>query len=379
MTANIQEFRAKWMKLALIIGLVLLAIGIVFGFAESKAFFRAYLFSYMYWLGVALGCLGLTLVHQLTGGDWGKAIQPFMRASIRTIPFLTILFLPIVILGMHDLYEWTHEAAQHDHLIEKKLAYLNTPFFLIRAVIYFAVWNLYAWLLVKWERQYAETGDASLKAKLKKISGPGILLYAFTMTFASFDWMMSLRPHWFSSIYGMIVIAGQALTAFSFTIFLMSVFSRKQNFSYAPNRKQFWDLGKLLFALVVFWAYLSFSQLLLIWSANLPEETPWYLVRLNQPWIYLAVGLLIFHFALPFFVLLSRGVKVRAKVIGSIALAMLLIRFLDLFWLIAPEIEVGNAILHVVDFILPFALGGLWLAVFFFQLKQNDFLKGNHV
>jgi hypothetical protein len=313
-------------------------------------------------------------VHQLSGGAWGVVIRRPIGAATRILPILTILFLPIV-LGMHDLYEWTHlDVVENDPILKGKQVYLNTPFFLVRAAIYFAGWNLIAFLLNKWSLEQDRTGDPRLSRRMQKLSGGGLLIYGLFTTFAAFDWMMSLAPHWFSTIYGVLIIGGQALSAMAFMIVILAWLSRRPPLSDIVVPAHFHDLANLMLAFVMLWAYFSFSQYLIIWSGNLPEEITWYLNRMQPGWRIIALLLVVFHFAAPFILLLSRAVKRAPETVAKVAMAILVARVVDLFWLISPEFHHEGISISWMDIVLPGTLFLLWLGCFMWQLRGRAIL-----
>jgi hypothetical protein len=337
-------------------------------------FFQSYLTGYMFLLGVTLGCLALGMVHQLTGGAWGVVIRRPIGAAARVLPVLTVLFLPIV-FGMHHLYEWTHaDIVARDELLQHKRLYLNVPFFLIRAAVYFAVWNVLSYFLNAWSLQQDASGDPRIARRMQVLSAAGLVGYGLTITFASFDWLMSLEPHWFSTIYGVLIMGGQGLSALAFLIAVIVWLSRRPPLQGIVMPAHFHDLGNLLLAFVMLWAYFSFSQYLIIWSGNLPEEIAWYLHRLQTGWRALALMLVVFHFALPFVLLLSRTVKREASIIVKVAVAMLMARLVDLFWLIAPEFHREGISVSWLDIVVPLSLGSFWLGCFIWQLRGRAIL-----
>jgi hypothetical protein len=367
----------RYQKRSMLIGLMVSALCVIAAFFMPAQFFRSYLFAYVFWVGLALGSLAITLLHHLSGGRWGAVIRRVLESGTRTIPFLALLFLPIL-LGSHFIYEWTDkQKVAADSVLQHKTFYLNIPFFLGRAVIYFGVWFVLAYLLNKWSRQEDEHPSPALESRFQFLGGIGLLLYGLTATFAAVDWMMSLEPHWFSTIYGLLVIAGQVLSAFAFVIAVASILIQYKPLSDVMTTMQFHDLGKLMFAFVMIWAYLAFSQFLIIWSGNLPEEIPWYLHRLHSGWQIVALGLVLFHFALPFLLLLSRDRKKNPRVLAVIAVGVLLMRFVDLYWMVAPEFHQHGLTVSLLDFLMPIALGGLWLAYFFRQLKAWPLIAVN--
>ena len=341
---------------------------------DPTQFFQSYLMAYMFVLGLSLGSLALGMVHQLSGGAWGVVIRRPIGAASRVLPVLTVLFLPIA-FGMPHLYEWTHaDVVANDPILRGKQLYLNTPFFLIRAAIYFAAWNGVSYLLNTWGLEQDRTGDPRYARRMQMLSGGGLLAYGLCITFASFDWMMSLEPHWFSTIYGVLIIGGQGLSAIAFLIAVLVWLSRRPPLHDIIAPAHFHDLANLMLAFVMLWAYFSFSQYLIIWSGNLPEEIAWYLHRLQTGWRFVAITLVMFHFAVPFLLLLSRAVKREPNTIVKVAIAILLARLIDLFWLIAPEFHQTGISISWMDIVLPLTLTSIWLGCFLWQLRGRAIL-----
>ena len=356
-------------KASLVVGfafVLLLAIGFVI---DRGQFFRSYLLGYLFWVEVAVGSLGLAMLSQLTGGLWGIVPRRLHEAAARTFPALAVAFVP-VLLGASSLYLWARpEVVAEDALLQAKAPYLNLQFFTIRAALYFGVWVLLAWRISSWSRQQDAAPSAPRSAALRGLSALGIVLLFLTATFASVDWGMSLAPHWFSTIYGVLFIVSAALSALSLTILLLSQLAGDEPFRTALQPVTVHDLGKLLLAFTMLWGYVNFSQFLITWSGNISEETPFYVRRLHGAWEALAVLLLVFHFALPFALLLSRPLKRNAKALAGVAALMLVMQALDLFWLIGPDLAThgeGEAPfrIHWMDLAALLGLGGLWLALF---------------
>jgi hypothetical protein len=356
------------------IGIVLLLLG---AFLDPAQFFHSYLLGYLYWLGLGLGCLGVVMVYHLTGGGWGVAVRRLLEAGIGTLPVMALLFVPLA-FGLHHNYEWTHtETVMADPVLVKKVAYLNVPFFLVRAAIYFVAWLGLAHFLDRWSAAQDRTGDPRLVERLRKLSGGGIVLWGLMVTFAAFDWVMSLEPHWFSTIFGMLFIAGQGLGALAFVIVMACLLSGREPFGRVLAPTILNDLGNLLLAFVMIWAYLSFSQLLIIWAGNLPEEIPWYLHRISGGWNLIAVALAVFYFAVPFLVLLGRGNKRQLQRLALVAGGILVARLLDLFFLIMPEFYRNRVGVHWLDVAAVAGLGGIWLTVFVWRLERRPLLAPN--
>lgn len=359
---------------ALWVGIVSSAACLVGAFFSREHFFHAYLLGYLLWLGVALGCLPLMMLHHQTGGAWGLAIRRLLEAGTRTLPLMALFFLPLL-LGLHDLYVWSRpEAVRVDEVLQHKSPYLNVPFFTARAIFYFAVWMTLAYLLNKWSMEQDETGNFRLARRMQVFSGPGIAFYALTATFASFDWVMSLEPRWYSTIFGMLFVAGQGVTAFAFTIAVLVLLSGKKPLSAFVTADVYQDLGKLLLAFIMVWTYFSFSQLLIIWAGNLTEEIPWYLDRWQGGWWVVALAILFLHFLLPFLLLLSRDIKRSAKPLAAVAILVFVMRFVDLFWQVEATFSHKSFAIHWLDVAVPVALGGLWIAFFLRQLVSRALL-----
>jgi hypothetical protein len=337
-------------------------------------FYEAYLVAYTFWMGVILGSMALLMVQHLSGGVWGIVLRRPFEAAVRTLPFMTILFLPIV-FGMHSLYEWSHAGiTETDPIIAAKAAYLNTPFFLARQVIYFAIWNLIGFLLTKWSAEHDGTGDAALLGKLSTLSGAGLCIYFLTVTFAMVDWTMSVNPHWFSTIWGMLYIGGQGLSAFAFGIVVLVMLAQVAPLKSVLTSHHFHDLGKFLFAFLMLWAYLSFSQFLIIWSANIPEEIPHYLNRWENSWKYLSIFIVVGHFMVPYALLLSRDLKRNYHKLRIIAAWILFARIADYWWHVAPELHRDGLTIGLLDVALPLVLGGIFISLFVAQLGGRSLL-----
>lgn len=373
-SSELNTFWERVQKRAVPVAAVATALALIGAFLNGKAFFQAYLMGYLFWLGLSLGCLVWLMIHHLTGGSWGFITRRYMEAGTRILPVMAILFIPIVI-GMPHLFEWTDgERVAGDYVLKAKSLYLNVPFFIGRAVMYFVIWIGLALLLNRWSRRQDETGEARLNQSMRVASGIGVVLYGLAATFASFDWLMSIDPHWFSSIYGPLFMVGHGLTAIAFLAVALIATSKYKPISDQVKQDHYHDLGKLIFACVVLWAYMTFAQFLIIWSGNLPEQIAWYIMRSGTEWKVVAALMTIFHFAIPFIVLLSRLTKQRGPILIKVAFAILLVRFVDLFWLIAPGVNHGHFHVHWLDGVLPIALGGVWLALFARQARAMSVL-----
>jgi uncharacterized membrane protein YidH (DUF202 family) len=369
------ERLAPVQTMALLVGIVALAAGALAFMNDREHFFKGYLLGFVFWTGVSLGCLALSMVHHLSGGAWGMVTRRIFEASSRALPFMAVLFVPLA-FGLHDLYLWARpEAVQADPALQHKASYLNVGFFLARTAIYFAVWSAMALLLSRWSLMQ-ERGDPNeqLSMRMQRLSGGGLVVYALTAFFMSVDWMMSLDPHWFSTIYGMLFMVNQGLSALAFTIATLVLLSRIEPMSRVVEPAHLHDLGKLMLAFVMLWAYLTFSQFLIVWSANLPEEIPWYLTRMQGGWGYVSAGLVIFHLFVPFLLLLNRDLKRQGPLLVAVACWIIVMRLVDLFWLIGPLHGEGPLRVHWADLAAPVGIGGVWVAVFIRQLRSRALL-----
>jgi len=362
-----------WRMRSLVVGAVALILGIAGGLFNADQFYRSYIWCYMFFIGVPLGATALLMLQYLTGGAWGVVIRRPCEAASRTLPLLLILFIPIVI-GIPHLYQWSHaDIVANDSLLQHKHIYLNVPFFLIRAGMYFVGWLLIAHLLYRWSGEQ-DRGDTRAGGRLTAISGPGLIFFGFSVTFMAIDWILSINPHWFSTIFGLLFIAGEALSALACLICLLVLLSHRPPLSDVLTHRHLHDVGKLLLAFVMVWAYFSFSQLLVIWSGNLPEEIPWYLNRFAGGWQYIGVALVLLHFALPFALLLSRDLKRDFKLLSRVAMLVIAMRFVDLYWQVAPDFHKAQFTVSWMDFVLPVGLGGIWLWAFLWQLELRPLL-----
>ena len=363
-------------------GLVVCGIGFV---VDRDHFFRSWLIAHLLFLGIALGSMALMMVQHLSGGGWG-VFRRIFEASSRTLPLLALLFVP-VLLGMSSLYVWTHEDhVQADEILRHKAPYLNTPFFLVRTVIYFVSWIGLTWLLNKLSARQ-DAGDVTVNMRIQRLSGAGLVIYALTVTAAGIDWVMSINPHWYSTLFGFLMMGGQGLAALAFTTVAATFLFKREPMASLLKPYHFHDLGKLTLAFVMLWAYFNFSQYLLTYAANLVEEIPYMTVRTQHGWQYLALFLIVFHFAVPFLLLLSRDRKRNPHRLVLLALWILFMRYADTFMLVSPEFaatgpnlhlvegeHVSHFFIHWLDVAAPAAIGGLWVWMFLTQLRQQPLL-----
>jgi hypothetical protein len=360
----------QWQRNSLLVGIAGVLLVITGFLLDREQALRSYLFAYLYWIGMGLGSMGILLLHHTVGGKWGMVIRRMCEAGCRTLPYMAILLIP-VLLSMPTLYPWARPDAAHNANIQAKTAYLNVPFFLARTVVYFLVWSFYAWRLSQWSAEQDETGDDRLISQMRAVSAPGLVVFTFVTTFAFVDWIMSLEPNWFSTIYGAMFLIGEMLESFAFVIALVIVLSKKSPLKEYMTTQHLHDLGNMMFAFMVLWAYLSFSQFLIIWAGNLPEEIPWYLRRLRGGWGWVALTIVTFHFATPFVLLLMRKVKRQADRLIKVCLLLIAIRIVDVYWVVKPAFYNQHLTIYWMDFIAPVAIGGLWLTLFFRQLNSR--------
>ena len=362
---------------ALIVGVLFTVLLLVGFILDRDQFFHSYLLAFSFWAGISIGALALLMLQHLTGGGWGLVIRRVLEAMTRTLPLILVLFVPIL-LGAHRIYSWTdvHEVAEHPVLAEKS-KYLNLPFFTVRAAIYFAIWLALAYFLNRWSLLQDRTADRKYKKNMSVLSGPGMVLFVFTVTFASIDWFMSLDWEWSSTIYGFIFVAAWGLSALAFTIAVMAALSKQEPMNNVVAQLHFHDLGKLLLAFVMLWSYFAFSQFLIIWSGNLPEEISWYLPRIHGAWGAIALAVVLLHFAFPFLFLLSRSLKRDAGKLVIVAVLVLVMRLVDLFWMIAPNFTHEHFQVGWMDLVAQIAMGGLWVGVFARALTARPLIPIN--
>ncbi len=386
MTAPMLDFRVStelardlrsWRTRALLIGILgTIACAIGF-FVDHNQFYRSYLWAYVFYVGVSVGSLAWLMVQYLTGGAWGVVIHRPAEAAARTLPLVALMFIPVAI-GIPNLYLWSHPTiANADAVLRHKETYLNVPFFLGRAVLYLGMWNLISYLLNRWSLQEDRQPDPRLRRKMAIVSGPGLVFWGFSVTFMAVDWVLSINPHWFSTMFGLLFMVGQGLSSLAFLITVLVMLSYRRPMSEVLTPRHLHDVGKLLLATVMVWAYFSFSQFLIIWAGNLPEEITWYIARLGGGWQYRRPrpGLRPLRSALRAPALARSQAQFQAA--GVHRHFHPLMRFVDIFWQVAPDFS--HAAFHVswLDFAAPIGIGGLWLAYFLYQLERRPLIPLN--
>jgi hypothetical protein len=357
---------------SLFIGTVGAIASIAGAFLSPDSFYSAYLTGYMFWLGLSLGCMAILMLYHLVGGAWGTVIRRILEAGMMTLPMMAVLFLPIL-FNLKKIYFW----ARPEGLADPKIAdiahtYLNFNGILIRYILYFVIWIGMAFFLNRWStEQDSIAGQSTLR--FRAMSSIGLVIYSLTISFAVIDWVMSLQARWISTIYGLLFVAGEALSAFCFVVIIETILSKRRPMSEYLNETEIHDHGKLILAFVMVWAYFNFSQWLIIWAGNLPEEIPWYMRRLHGGWEHVGLFLVVFHFAVPFALLLSRQLKREARTLVRLASWLIFMRMVDIFWHIEPAF---HPTFHVswLHFTIIAGMGGLWMAYFFNNLRARPLL-----
>jgi hypothetical protein len=361
-----------------VVGLVGLALTVVGGLSRNPdGFFRSYLMGYTFWLGLGLGSLGVLMVQFLTGGHWGLATRRVFEAGAATVPLMAVLFVPLL-LGLPQLYVWARpDAVAADPVLQHKAVYLNIPFFVVRTAVYLIAWVVLAVLLRRWSAAQDQNGDPLMLRRLQRLSIVGALVLGFTVSFAAIDWLMSLDAEWFSTMYPPMVSMGYMLLALAFGIVVVAVLAPISGLGDVLAPKVYNDLGSLLLAFLMLWAYMAYFQYLLIWSGNLSDEIPWYLRRIEGGWLPVAVVVGAVGFLLPFYLLLFRPLKRNRRTLMAIAGLLVAVRLIDVFWLVEPPFEPGGPLVSWLDAFAVIGLGGVWLAVFSWQLATRPLLPPN--
>ena len=373
---------AKAQLTALVIGALALLVAVILGFTGHAAgFFQSYLVSYLFWVGLSLGSLALLFIVHLAGGSWGAIIVRPLEAAASAVPLLALLFVPIL-LGMSDLYPWVHAeyVASEPTVADKTGWYLNVGFFVARAVIIFAVFSLGSYLYRHLSKRQDEDESTAPRSgyRMKNLGGVWIVVYILTMTFAAFDWAMSVTPTWYSGVYPGIIMAGQVVSAIALVILVMvNLAARSPTVDRLLTPKRLQDLGNMLMAVIMFWAYLQVSQLIIQWSNNIVETASWYVIRFSPTWLGLAAFILFFGFFAPFMILFSRWVKRTRRALATVAVWALIVQLLNYFWFIVPGFGRQGFQLTVLDVLMLVGLGGIWVAVYARALTARNVLPAN--
>lgn len=356
----------RWLLLA---GLVVLAAAFSGAFFRRGQFFFSYLFGYLFWLGLSLGCFVVFMIHQLTGGRWGHPTRRFLEAGFMSLPMMTVLIVPIF-FGLSELYPWARPSdVLADPILQERRPYENPALFIVRSVLFLGIASSIAWLLRRWSLRQDLTPDATATRRARALSGPGLIISTFLGTFAAVDWIMSLETKWHSSIFGIVVLSGQVLTAFAFAVLMLSFVRRHEPFARIVSSKHDQQLGNLLLTFVLFWTYVSFGEFLIVYSGDLPREIDWYLHRVAGTWKWIFVLMVLLHFLLPFFLLLFRSIKKDALALALLAAAILFAHLLNTYWLVMPAFHTTGLAISWLDTAAPLGIGALWLSSFLARLK----------
>ena len=367
--------RAKNVSLGLgIIGLIGCLIG---WFIAPRDFFVAYLFGDFFFLGLSLGSLALLMIHHLTAGDWGYALRRFLESAVGNLPLLALLFVP-VFFGLAQLYPWRHPTVvAADETLRETQIYLNAPGFVLRTAIVFAIWIIMARQLLKWSSEQDATASLEPTRKMRTLSGPGLVIYPVTMTFAAVDWLMSMEAGWYSTMFPVLICIGQILSALALMILLLVCVAHSSPLGPLASEENFHKLGNLLLAFTMMWAYLAFGQLLVIWSGNLPHEISWYLHRISDGWKWIAIFIALFHFFLPFFLLLMRPAKKRRRILASIAACVFAAHVVASWWTIAPSVYTKHFYLGWLAPAAFLGIGGIYSFAFLKNLERRRLVPQN--
>jgi hypothetical protein len=375
-TFRLTETKSTEIK-ALIFAIAGLLISAVGYFINSQQFFYSYLTAWLFWVSIGIGGLFFVLLFHLTGTVWGVVIRRILETLMITLPWMLLLFVPIL-FGLHDVYHWSHsEAVAQDAILQKKSGYLNVPFFTVRTVFYFIVWFLIARTLYKKSISVDKTPNAQMRDEMKKISAPGMLIFALTTSFAAFDWMMSLDPHWYSTIYGLYFFSGSVVAVIGFLILFAIYLNKKNILKNIITAEHYHDLAKFLFGFIIFWGYMAFSQYMLIWYANIPEETIFYLHRWEGSWKIFTMALVFGHFVFPFIGLLARSSKRNLKYLRLMSFFVLVMHWIDLYWNVVPNLHHHGIHLCWMDLTLFLGIGGLFMFIFWKYFSVNAIVPYN--
>jgi hypothetical protein len=357
-----------------VVGVVLCGVGALLGPAQ---FFHSLIFAFFFWITLTIGAAIVLMIQHLTGGVWGLMLRRMLEAATMTMPLMLVVFL-VLLAGIGDLWPWSHaEEVAASEVLQAKAPYLNVPFFIGRAIFYFAIFILIGYLLNRWSSEQDSNPDSKIADRLRTLSGPGIPVFVLLWTLAATDWGMSLEPEWFSSMYPVTFIIEGLLGVMAWGIIALTVMRSRKMLPYNVPIDRLHDLGKFMFAFTVVWAYINFSQFLIIWSGNIPEETPWYYHRLNGGWQVPAVMLMVGHFFLPFFALISRHVKRNYTGVTTLAVWIVLIQIVFVFWTVTPAFYADGFHISLLDPLALIGVGGLWMALWARNLKQRPLLPPN--
>lgn len=373
---QLQHDLDRWRRPLLITGAVLLAASVAGAFFSPNDFFHSYLIGYLFFMGVTLGSMGFLMIQYLTGGAWGIVCRRTLEAATRTLPLMAILFIPIG-FGLSNLYEWARPVVvQNNHTLQHRGGYLNPAFFLARAGIYLLSWMAFAYFLNRWSLQQDRNGLGQ-ESRLAKLSAGGLVFLLFSISFASVDWTASLVTRWQSTMWGFLTIAEAGVTTLGVLILIMAVFSRREPMSHILKPAHFLDLGTMLFANLMLWAYFAFCQYLIVWSANLTREIHYYLTRTGTSWGWLGVSLIVVGFLVPVLLLLNRGIKSNARLLSGVVVLVLVMGYMNIIWIVLPSYYKQGFRIQWMDVLTPLGIAGIWLWAFLRELPRFPLLPVN--
>lgn len=371
-----KQLPASLSRLGIIIFVVGTVLSLLAFFVDQERAIFNYLVTYMMIVSIGLGSLFLIGLEYIVGADWSTPIRRIPEFFAMLLPVLLVLVIPLLVFN-HDLFHWAHkEAVADDKILQGKAPYLNVTFFIVRTFVFIGLWSLFFWMMVRNSRKQDETKDQTLTKKNIKLGAIFIPVFALSITFTAIDFMMSLEPHWFSTIYGVYYFAGTVVAALAAITIAVLKLKEKGYFSPWMTDDHLFSLGALMFAFINFWAYIAFSQFMLIWYADLPEETFWYLIRWEGGWVFISILLMIAHFFVPYFALLTQPSKMNPKRLKFIAIWLLFAHLLDMFWLIMPNMgSMKNGyVFSWIDLVFPIAGTGLVILVFAFAAKKANLI-----
>lgn len=377
MTDEVQHRVTRFQLIALVIGVIAGVVTIIGAFSNTQQFFFSYLFGFLFWLGLSMGCFAVSMMHQLTGGRWGWPTRRFLEAGFMVLPLMLVLFVPIF-CGLHYLYPWARPAdVSADKVLRDRHVYENGLWYIVRQVVFLLALIWMAVRIRMWSVRQDSTTDAFPTRRARFISGPGLVIYSLLGTFASIDWIVSLEPHWYSTMFGVIVLIGQILTAYAFSVIMIVAFKGEPTVGAVLNKTQYHQLGNLLLAFVLFWTYVSFGEFLIIYSGDIPHELQWYLHRIAGNWKIVLWAIAIFHFFVPFYLLLFRAVKKHIGPLTTMACMIFVMHIVHTYWLVMPAFHHDNLKVSWMDFTAPLAIGGFWFAFFLGRLKSAPLIPRN--
>lgn len=369
--------KGKFGTIALIVGIIGLALSAVGWLTETRQFFHSYLVAFVFWMTIALGGLFFVMLHHLVNANWSIVIRRFGECLMMTIPFMVILFIPIL-FGIKELFHWMDpQVVASDHLLQGKSGYLNTPFFMIRALLYFCIWIALALMLNRLSLRQNDKATFDQTRKARIISAPGMIVFAITLTFASFDWLMSLDAHWYSTIFGVYIFAGSFLAMLALTTFIIIRLQSNNVLTTSITEEHYHDLGKLMFAFTIFWGYMAFSQYFLIWYGNIPEETIWFLHRWESSWKTISLIIVFGHFVVPFFILFPQVTKRNKPVMTIMTIWILTMHWVDIHWIVMPTLHHHGFHFSWLDATTVVGIGGIFLFIFWRLFTNHPLVPVN--